>query len=214
MTRSRPLRWAGVMLALLALLVGVTLAVPSLRATAAELLGFTRADSDRIEPTLPFVEAPPALSSIQELEQVAGFDVLEPIWLPPGFAFKDAHYFGQVASTQYRRIDEESPMPAGFGIDQAIVTGPPLFPNIGASAKVESVRIGEVQGEYVKGGWVSHDTLEQGGRPGTVEQLKMQWDPTQPSQQLQWQVGEFTLTIHTGPDLTKDDLVAIAQSLR
>ncbi len=70
--KRRRLRWAVAMVAIIVLLISVTLAVPSLRAVAAQMLGFVNAESDRVEETLTFGKPLAPLDSVAAVEDKAG----------------------------------------------------------------------------------------------------------------------------------------------
>ena len=95
--------------------------------------------------------------SIEETEQMAGFSLLQPTWLPDTLEFKGASYDpeSQTAVILYRVT-----APVGDN-GLAIVQKQGSFDlscllcgKVGSSTTIEVVQIGSVTGEYVTGGWV------------------------------------------------------------
>jgi len=228
MTRSQPARWAGVTLAILVLLVGVTLATPALRAMAAELLGFVNAESDTMEKTITFVGPPPLTGAVAAVEAQAGFDVREPTYLPSGFVFNRAQYSDWKSTIlQYQRPND--PPNQGAGIDLAIDVAQWRYdPDaeqfaVGASANIENVSINGFAGQYVKGMWVpapepcDERCVVEGPppAPGDTEQLRFSWNADVSIQVVRWQEGDMVYQVlASGDEFTKDEVLKIAQSLR
>lgn len=77
---------------------------------------------------------------------------------------------------------------------------------VGASAKIESVQIGQFTGEYVEGAWDSIDY--QGSSYG------MKWNQNAPLRQLQWKEGNMLYHIASTNKFGRDELAAIANSMK
>ncbi|MBD0301690.1 MAG: hypothetical protein ICV85_05785, partial [Tolypothrix sp. T3-bin4] len=77
---------------------------------------------------------------------------------------------------------------------------------VGASAKIESVQIGNLTGEYVEGAWES--IVDQDAISG------MRWNQNAPLRQIQWKSGNVLFQIATTNQLSRDELVAIARSMK
>ncbi|MEM9922952.1 MAG: hypothetical protein AAF915_04250 [Cyanobacteria bacterium P01_D01_bin.50] len=77
---------------------------------------------------------------------------------------------------------------------------------VGASAKIELVQIGQFTGEYVEGAWDSIDY--QGSLHG------MKWNQNAPLRQIQWKEGNMLYQIASTNELSRDELVAIARSMK
>lgn len=93
------------------------------------------------------------------------------------------------------------------------------YSTIGATAPIEWVNIGSLQGEYVSGGWRLRPNTLPNTSEGTLpaqSQINVFWDPTLPQQTLRWQVGdtiyEFLTLGRYSPD--KNTLIQAAESLR
>jgi len=106
---------------------------------------------------------------------------------------------------------------AGYNLflsQRPIEAGQEYF-SIGASAIVESISFGDIQGEYVAGGWVKRSGLPS-TEPVPPTELHIQWDETLPQYTLRWQVHDFAYQLRstgiTGPQ--KDELITLAQTIR
>jgi hypothetical protein len=197
-------------------LVGLFFAVtPMGRAWAQDILRyFTRSGGDTIprRQLTPFPEeTTPDPSGIQnanrtvgEVGSLVGFDVLEPTWLPGILSFAGANYDSnlKIAYLFYRYMDTN-----GLVLrEQNFLTYDDceLCGLVGASAAVETVKIGETTGEYVEGVWTLTDN-------GAV------WDPTPYLKTLRWQADGMAFELlYMGPTdtVSTNDLIAIAESLK
>lgn len=77
---------------------------------------------------------------------------------------------------------------------------------VGASAKIELIQIGNWTGQYVEGAW---EPIE---HQGSID--GMRWDPNPQARQIQWQEGDMLFQICTPSGVSRDELVAIARSMR
>jgi len=216
--RLRPLATAAA--AVLALLV-LTLTVPPLRTLAQELLNllFNRTDSNTlvyetpvsydIQPTVVGGVAYVPSTSVEAVEALAGFDVRVPSVMPEGYTLVDVSY-DEVAN-------QTSLMYVRSGIALVIVQIPSAsaYPlNVGATAQMVSVPIGDSVGQYVEGNWIAEPQIE--GTTATVSESS--WDSTFPFQQLRWEADGYVFWMMSAAgqhsDLTLDEWVQIAESLR
>lgn len=218
-TRTRR-KLAVFALTILALLT-IVLITPLGRAFAQSVLQFfTRAESDTLPQQQPLQMTPPAQSpsespsqlSVQEAESLAGYDVLSPMEIPFGMDFMSASY-----DARYHIVVQAFGRDAefiGFSLWQQ-----PLeyyqscgdiisycdnmlgWDLVGASADVETVQIGDLTGEYVEGTWSMTYS-------GPV------WDPTPYVKILRWQTDKMIFEIVGGVELSRDDLMALAASIR
>lgn len=223
-TPQRRRMWlAGGVMAALFLLALLTL--PPVRALAQEVWQslFTRHDSDNailpepytvtLEPTAsPIPVAVPQLNmTVADAEAMAGYDVLEPGYMPAGYQLSSVHYdAGATAVTQLY-------LQGGVGISlrqEPAATAEAWF--IGQSAVVESKQIGHLSAEYVRGAWNEVAEVDSQGNTAVVSQQT--WNPDDPYQRLRWTDGQMAYTIGTtvGQEtgLQAADLIAIAESLR
>jgi len=213
-----PLARVAIFITLL-ILVGMAaaLATPQGRSLAQEILQFfTRADSDTLPvqswqmTPLPEIAAldPGDINNanltVSEVETQLGMDVLEPDWLPEELSFVGANLETehQMALLFYRYAEtnglvlREEPVQIS---DECELCG-----SVGASAAVETVQIGGVNGEYVEGVWKLTED-------GPV------WVSDPYLKKLRWQANgmAFELLYMGPPDsMTKADLIAVAESLK
>jgi hypothetical protein len=168
--------------------------------------------------------------TVNEVEKRVGFHVLEPTWLPDvrsffrdnpvptwmpdGITFYAANYdpIRQIAYLFYQFPGLEPGTFAGLGlaeghgpiIENNCQSGDVLCGTIGASAAVETVKIGDVTGEYVEGYWHLTDS-------GPV------WEHDSSQKTMRWQENGmfFQLGYTGGPEIiTKEDMIKIAESLK
>jgi len=142
--------------------------------------------------------------TVDEVEQLAGYKVLQPAWLPDVLSLVGASYQPdhRIVRIFYRYIETNG----------LVFTQEPfqttddchLCGAVGASASVETVQIGLVSGEYVEGVWNLTDK-------GPV------WENNPFLKKMRWQENSVAFEIlYMGPpdSVTKDDLIAIAQSIK
>ena len=212
---GRRLRLAAALLLVLVLLFTIT---PPGRAWAPEIIRFFSHTLSDIRPlpqpapTAPVASSPSpdpasildAHLSVSEVARQAGFSVATPTWLPESLDFSGASYDAEqrIARVFYRSIETNG----------LVLAEEPLEPDgncvlcgqVGASAQVETVRIGDADGEYVIGVWKM--TAQ-----GAV------WDSDPYLQNLRWQAAgmAYSLQYMGAPGtLSQADLVAIAESLK
>lgn len=151
---------------------------------------------------------------IKEAEAAAGFDVLEPTWIPESLAFDGASF----ESSEWEPRKQDSvrvfysfgPRLASNGI---VFTQQPIqsietcdiCDLVGNSAQVDTVQINGTTGEYTVGVWKANDAGE------------WIWTNDPWLQRLRWQENGMAFELlYMGPpeEITKADLIAIAESLK
>jgi hypothetical protein len=225
--RRRAYAVAGLTLLLAAALLVLT---PQGRAWAQEIAHFfTRAKSDvlplqpwqmtaihiheeTVTPILETVTPEPGYVfnlSVAEVEHQAGFDVLEPTWLPGILSFEGASYQNEHNIVRiFYRYNQDGPDDTNGLVlraerfqtnDDCALCGV-----VGASEKIETVPIGDTTGEYIIGVWTLTDN-------GPV------WESTPYLKTLRWQANGMAfelLYMGTPESVTKADLIAIAESMK
>lgn len=213
-------------IALIVILAGIfVFSTPQGQAMAQSLLQFfTRAESNEL-PLQSFQMTPiptpgtptpnpasiiDANPEINEVETQAGYDVLEPSWIPTSLTFAGASIEDQkIVRIFYRYTDtkgqpvetnglvfRQEPVPASNDCELCDVVGP--------DALIESVAIGSTTGEYVVGVWKLTD---QGAK----------WESDPYLKTMRWQLdGKAFELLYMGPPdtLSMEDMIAIAESLR
>jgi hypothetical protein len=215
--RRRALAATGLTLMVTLALLAFT---PQGRAWAQELLNyFTRAASDTV-PITPLpqttVQDPGYVfnQAIAEVAQQAGFDVLEPAWLPMDPSGQQLLSFDGASIEEQKnivRIFYRYTL-GGDGLTDGLVLREQRFQivddcelcgMVGASAIVQTVSIGDGTGEYVEGVWKADDNGE------------WKWTPDPYVRTLRWQKGDLALEIqYFGQEVEKADLLAIAESMK
>ncbi|PKO05320.1 MAG: hypothetical protein CVU41_11830 [Chloroflexi bacterium HGW-Chloroflexi-3] len=217
-------RWAWIALPIILIGLFFTI-IPQGQVLAQEILHFfVRKESD-ILPLQAWQLTPPptpalnttttsdpsnileAKFTVAQIEEQSGFDLREPTWLPENMLFVGATFdsTNSVARFFYQQFDSNDSN--GLVLKEEIYTDPDscvLCNAVGESARVETVQIGNVYGEYVQGVWHLTDN-------GPI------WENDPFLQNLRWQIDgiAYDLLFMGQPDfLTKEDLVKIANSLK
>ena len=149
--------------------------------------------------------------SVVQLSDLAGYPVSQPALLLPGMQLVGGRYELETLTTVLLYQG------AGYNLflsQRPIEAGQEYF-SIGASAIVESVSVGDIQGEYVAGGWVKRSGLPS-TEPDSTTELYIQWDKALPQYTLRWQIQDFAYQLRstgiTSPQ--KDELITLAQTIR
>jgi hypothetical protein len=220
-TRRRVMHWGYSLIVLLAMIILCLSFSPPLRGIARQWIYYFLPDPlDRLEFSLEGLPPEQLFQvaskesfplTIDQATNQAGFNVLQPGILLPDLLFVGARYEPDVHSVIFFYQG------AGYNL---FLSQHPLsvvneFFSIGASAEVDQVKIGNVQGEYVTGGWVviSNDS------PPSIEQysnIQAVWDPTLPQYTLRWQLEGMSYELRgvgsRSPE--KSDIIIFAESLR
>jgi hypothetical protein len=220
-TPVRERRWAYVAAGLTVLLAAALLIFsPQGQVMARELVSFfTRSGGDVVVVT-PSLDTPtPQVGYVfdQEIAAVgrqAGFDVLEPAWLPLdpsgqallSFDGASLEPEGNIVRIFYRYVL------GGDGLTDGLVLREQQAPlssdctlcgMVGNSAVIESVQIGDMAGEYVQGVWKADD------------QGVWNWTADPYVQTLRFEKDGLAIELQFfGQEIGKAELIAIAASLK
>lgn len=199
----------------------ILLATPQGRAWAQDILQFfTRAQSDALpvqpwqltpQPTLATGTNSPdpanileAKLSVKEVEDQSGFEVKEPSWLPEHLSLVGATYDSSRSLVRiFYRLEESNGLVLKEEFYASLDTCA-LCNQVGASASVVTVQVGDGIGEYVQGVWKLAEN-------GPI------WENDPYLQTLRWQTDGVAYQLqYMGPPevLTKEDMVSIANSLK
>jgi hypothetical protein len=156
----------------------------------------------------------------------AGFEVWMPSYIPDAYVLERSEYYSGGGTTLTYRCGDVW----AFSINQRPVAPedvPDIRSEVGASAVIETVPIGEVIGQYVRGHWVTPPSQmpDSDAAPGTPISVPGIWTNFSSWQQLVWYEDAFLYKISTSGGLTnsiafppcslsKGDYVAIANSLQ
>ncbi len=215
----------------LALLVTVVAVTPPLRAFAQEVLGLIAQEPDNtltVEERelleegfgdVEWVSIDPYASALEDMESALGFEIWTPRYLLPGYQFVEAAYSptSELTMLMYRS-QISTDFDTGFNywkqpnftlVQQPVDQYGFLLVNVvGASAEIEVVQIGNLQGEYVEGNWCGQSSAG-----------PMEWCPNPSTRQLVWQQGEFIFSLSTDGDpekvesMSKKEMVGTALNL-
>jgi len=142
--------------------------------------------------------------TINEAETLAGFDVLEPSYVPAGYTLEGIAYDLQTQKVVMKYVSQENSglllinqQPGVFIYDPA------------TQANVTPVPIGNIEAEYVQGAWI-YD------KPQTTTPS---WDPSAAFYSLNWQKDSLTYSIdfiggESVTPLLLSEFVAIAESMK
>ena len=201
---ARRLAWGLIALLLMIALFGIAFS-PSIRAIARQFFySFIPAPSNQIEvqvtPASPgdlFHFSDPAnfTLSVKEVQQQAGFGVKEISLLPEGLIFTGSRFDPSynAVTLLYQGNDYKlflTQRPRGNSQD--------VF-SIGASANVKLVKIGDIQGEFVAGGWkaVSTQPASENQTPSSMININAIWDSDLPQGTLRWQSGDIVYELRS-----------------
>ncbi len=146
-------------------------------------------------PTASQPQAMPHLT-FEQAQQLAGFRIPQPSYLPPGitFRFAFATLDHSTVGLSYGRADRPSGG-VGLQIEQGSPVGGYMFP---ASAAT-TVKVRGRDAVYVQGSWDEHG----------------QWQANADSAFLSWQAGGFTYNLqYSGLGLTRAEMIRIAESVQ
>ena len=220
----------------LALVVAVVAVTPPLRAFAQELLGLFTRDSDdvftveeREQMEQEAMSAPgewvsiePYVDALNEMEAALETDVWVPGFLLPGYRFERAGYDGvnKVSSLTYLNqgnssIDLDALNQPSFMLVQQPVDyyGTYSQNTVGASAEIEDVQVGDVQGQLVEGSWCSKNVTMNNPDP------PVEWCSDNFVRMLIWQQDDYVFSIHALGDsdepesLSKQEMIGTARNL-
>ena len=157
------------------------------------------------------------LTSVEDAETLAGFDLLEPTILPKGFTFKYAEF--DSVSKGVRLVYEAG---SGAGTAGIIIFQTPVAaaPNTGFSEglppeAVETVWINGMKAQYTAGSYFTYYIPT----PGVPTPTPV-WNPDDPSRSLSWRTDNLLINVYYfssewyGGRLDKAKMIAIAESMK
>ncbi len=214
----------GLAIVLVVFLLGAVILIPPVRAIARQIIySFISAPSNQIEvqatlssPGDLFNYTDPSnfSLSLDEAQRLAGFQLKQILPLPAGLTLVGARYDPdyQAVTILYRSAHFSL-----FLTQRLLGNSQDVF-SIGQGAKVEMVKIGDIQGEFVLGGWkaISTQPAIENQTPESLFNITATWENTLPQSTLRWQAGGTAYEIRAigegGP--TQSDLLNWANELK
>lgn len=153
---------------------------------------------------------------LEEAETRAGIDIKVPSELPDGYVLEGAYAVpdSRVISVNYR----SSNTPLGMVLTatstdaQAALTSG-LAADVGASADIETVDLGTVTGEYVRGSWEAENSDFTELETGESYDVTSIWNPNSPVQTLRWEEDGIRYQVVSFEDgLTREALLTFVRS--
>jgi len=202
------------------LAVALVVATPQGRAWAQEVVHFFTRSSGDMVPVTPISQTSDEDTGfifnqeIAEVGQQAGFDLLEPTWLPvdpsgqPVLSFSGASIESEhtIVRIFYRYSLGGDDLTDGLILREQLLRTEEecaLCGMVGSSALIESIQIGDSMGEYVQGVWKADD------------QGHWNWTADPYVKTLRLEKGDLALELqYFGMEIEKADLIAIAESLK
>jgi len=142
--------------------------------------------------------------TINEAETLAGFDVLEPVFLPAGYTLEGVAYDPQTQKIVMKYISQQS-----GGVLFIYQQCGDFVHDPAVQAYVTPVPIGDVEAEFIRGAWVYE----------TPDTTIPRWDASADVYSLSWQKGGIVFSINflggeTVPPLSAAELLSIGESLQ
>ena len=202
------------------ILIGIVLffAAPSYTALASRIAQFfTSTSRDMMIIELPLYEDKDQdthpLTSLSEAAKYSNIEFKLPTSLPEAYQYKGAFYN---PIRQSISVDYESKAGSILRITQRVAGIE--YQSISVNAKVEKIKIGDVVGEYVKGGFRAVQPQEDSA--ATTATVQATWDPEAKIHFLRWQDEDILFEIlyiyseqEVQPSLNMKQLIEIAESL-
>ncbi|KPL90193.1 hypothetical protein [Herpetosiphon geysericola] len=197
--QRRPFGWHGMLMASLTLLlISLWFAAPSgFVAALSEFFGLYRAPSDTVESVSGPIIFPDSVATVAEAEALVGFDILTPAQLPPEIHSIEINVDGEQPDmfAHIHYLDAGNNARVSLTAKQG-----PLYLQIGATAEVEIVQVGNASAEYFQGGFINNGTVAV-------------WNSNYPNKTLRWQVGDISYML-SSVNLSKQELINFALSLQ
>jgi hypothetical protein len=220
---SHRLIWGLIALLFMIGVLGITF-IPSVQAVARQIIySFISAPSNLIEVQVTIISPRDIFNfsdpanfplAIKEVKQQARFDIKEISHKPENLSFIgarfDPNYNAVILLYQgndYKLFLTQRPL----GNSQDVFS-------IGESALIKLVNIGDVQGEYVDGGWkaISTQSASENQTPTSAVNINAIWDNELAQSTLRWQMGGIVYELRSVGEgrPPQTELIIIANELK
>ena len=137
-------------------------------------------------------------------EKLAFFDVLEPSYLPAGYALEGVAYNPWTQQVAMKYVSQQGNSSILIYQQRGDLLN---YPDL--HGYTTAVPLGDIEAEYIQGAWIYE----------SPETTAPTWDPSADSYSLTWQNGEFLFSINfiggeTITPLPLNEFVTIAHSLK
>lgn len=179
--------------------------VPPVRAIARQIFfSFIHAPSNQLEAEITLTRPGDSLDfsdpanftlSVDEVRQKAGFVVKQISTLPAGLSLIGSRFDSSYNTVTLLYLADTYKL---FLTQRSLGNSQDVF-SIGASANVELVKIGDIQGEFVKGGWkvTSVQPTSVSQTQATGVDVHAIWDNDLPQYTLRWQAAGIAYELRT-----------------
>jgi hypothetical protein len=155
---------------------------------------------------------PEAYSDIETLEVQAGFSVLRPGYLPAGCALSESNYLAEPIGEIYMAYRLANGLPC-FTVTQRMSAGPVHHPYVKENS-VEGVTVHGLPATYIDGMWVVESLPQKAGKTITIKPEELFENATwmEGPKHLVFEYKDLLIRIDAGEDMTKEELIRIAES--
>jgi hypothetical protein len=219
----RPLLW-GIAVLIIFLLVGAIVLIPPVRTVARQIFySFLAVPSNQIDvqvtrssPEGLFDYSDPAnfTLSVEQAQAQAGFQLRQITTPVAGLNLVGAHYDPSYNAVIMLYQGDNFAL---FLTQRPLENSQDVF-SVGEGASVEIVLIGEIRGEFVRGGWkaVSTQPAIDSQPPTTTVTISATWDENLPQATLRWQADDVAYELRAVGEgsPSQSELITVANGLK
>lgn len=156
---------------------------------------------------------PEAYSDVETLEKQAGFSVLQPGYLPVGCALFESNYLAEPIGEIDMVYRLANGLPC-FSVTQRKSAGPVHRPYV-EEGSVDEVTVHGLPAIYIDGMWRVENLPQKTGKTITIKPDELFETATwmQGPKQLIFEYNDILIRIDAGADMTKEELIRIAESM-
>jgi len=220
---ARKYVWGTVAFILMLLVVSV-LFIPSFRAVARQIIySFIFEPSNQLEVQVTLTNPDDLYNftdphnfplSVQDAQVKAGFKVKQVSSLPDSLRLVGARFDPKYNSVTILYEGKDNQL---FLTQRPLSHGADVF-SVGSDAQVKLVMIGDIQGEFVIGGWkaISTERISPDSTPVSTVNISAVWDDNLPQSTLRWQTdgNVFELRSLGEGGYSESELIYLANGLK